>query len=114
MKSGCVSIQEKSLINSFHSFPNPFVAGKESAHIEFYLETKSEITMRIYTMDGRPVKEILNKVIREQGLYYNDLWDGKNEVGQIVRSGIYMCVLEVKSLTDGKTIKLKNKIAVIR
>lgn len=114
MKSGCVSIQVRDLVGSFHLFPNPFTAGVEPAHIEYYLEHASEVTIRVFTMEGRLVKEIANRAARDEGLHYGDTWNGKNESGQAVRSGIYLCVLEVKNTASGTTVMIKEKVAVLR
>ena len=114
MKSGCVSIQSKNLKESFHLFPSPFKAGRESASIEYYLEHASEVTIRIFTMEGRPVKEIVNRAGRDEGLHYEDLWDGKNESGQTVRSGVYLCVFEAKNKASRETVIIKSKVAVLR
>ena len=113
MKSGCVSIQERNLVDSYHIFPSPFAAGSGTAAIEYYLENSSEVTIRIFTMEGRPVREILNAVSKSQGLHYEDTWNGRNESGQAVRSGIYLCVLEAKD-AGGKTVKVRAKVAVLR
>ncbi|MCE5300778.1 MAG: hypothetical protein LLG37_07920, partial [Spirochaetia bacterium] len=114
MKSGCVSIQSRNLEGSFHLFPNPFTAGVEQANIEYYLEHASEVTIRIFTMEGRLVKEIASRAARNEGLHYEDAWNGKNESGQTVRSGIYLCVLEVRNTASGATAMIRGKVAVLR
>ena len=114
MKSGCVSIQERNLEQTFHLFPNPFNPVKECAKIEYYLENESEVTIQIFTMNGRLVKKIIEKVKKSKGLHYEDTWDGKNEIGYIVRTGVYLCTIEINDKLNDTNKKLMKKIAVLR
>lgn len=114
MKSGCVSIQEKSLINSFHSFPNPFNPQKQNMKIEYYLEQDAEVTIKIWTINGNLVKTIIEKAVKKKGLHYEDVWDGKNQSGKDVISGVYLYSIEVKDKIDKKVVKLTKKVVVLK
>ncbi len=115
MKSGVVSLQLPVLTNeSYHNFPNPFNPDKEPTHIEFYLKNSSEVSARILTLDGMPVRLILDSAVKAAGLHNEDTWAGLNDMNGKVRSGVYLCVLEVKDQVTGGKTKLVKKIVVIR
>ncbi len=114
MKSGCVSLQERNLSDSFHVFPNPFNPLLSAARIQYYLETESDVTIRIYTMNGNLVKTLADKSHHAAGLHYGIKWDGMNSAGRAVNPGVYLCVLEAVDKAAGKSVTLKKKLAVQR
>ena len=79
-----------------HNYPNPFKAGLESTRISYYLERDSRVTLKIYTLDGKPVFE---RTFSEQDPQGREglreiLWDGKNGNSDVVLNGVYICKLE--------------------
>ncbi len=75
------------------NYPNPFNSG---TWIPFLLAEEEEVTIRIYNTNGKLVKEIkLGKL--KPGLYEDRnkaaYWDGCNEEGEPVSSGIYIIEL---------------------
>jgi hypothetical protein len=64
--------------------PNPF--GLETT-ITYSLTTKSNVTLTVYNIAGREVVRLLEGEM-EPG-YHSLRWDGKDEVGKEVSSGIY-------------------------
>jgi len=109
MKSTVVSIQEPKLTeDTYHNFPNPFNPDIEVTHIEYYLETPATVTIRVFNLEGKPVRTVMENVSKSGGLHYEDTWDGLNDKGKKVTSGVYICVLEVNS------VKFMKKIAVLR
>jgi len=75
----------------FQNYPNPF---NSTTGIRFAVSSRAPvpISLDIYDLQGRLVKGLL-----ELHLFageYNVLWDGTNEVGQDVSSGVYLIVLE--------------------
>lgn len=112
MKSSSLSLQTASLEQSYHNFPNPFNPDTGTTKIEYYLPAQAEVTIKILTLDGRPVRNLLDKALKSAGLHYEDEWDGLNGTGGSVKSGVYLCVLEVKAA--GETKKLIKKVGVLR
>ncbi len=104
------------LEESFHVYPNPVNPKIAPASISYYISNDSEVTIKIFTITGKPVKTILDKAlkIKAGNGHTEDIWDGKNEKGQDVLSGVYLCALEVKDKSTGKTTKLVKKMAVLR
>jgi flagellar hook assembly protein FlgD len=114
MKSSVLSLQKADFEAAYHNFPNPFNPDAGPTRIEYYLENQSEVTIKIMTLDGRLVKELITKSARTKGLHYEDVWDGKNGAGGKVKTGVYLCVLEVTDSAAGKLPKLVKKIGVLR
>jgi len=67
------------------NYPNP---GNPNTIIRFQLPEADYVILKIVNLMGQEVKTLV-KEKREAG-YYNVLWDGKNNNGQSVVSGIYL------------------------
>jgi len=89
------------------SYPNPFsVARNTSTRILYGLSQESEVSLRIYDVLGRLTRQIFHN--RRAAGSYEILWDGRNDIGGTVSSGIYFTVLQAG------TLKLTQKIIVTR
>ncbi len=89
------------------SYPNPFsVARNTSTRILYGLPQESEVSLRIYDVLGRLTRRIVNS--RQGAGTYEILWDGRNDLGGSVSSGIYFTVLQAGAR------KLTQKIVVTR
>ena len=77
------------------NYPNPF---NPETWIPFVLSKAADIQISIYNMNGHRV-QTLKLGHREPGIYQSKVkaayWDGKNEVGETVSSGIYFYKLRV-------------------
>lgn len=85
-------------------FPNPFVVNQhvEISFIFFGLENEN-IDVRIFSSDGRVIKS--DNLSNNSKIYS---WNGKDDDGELVSSGIYLFQLKQRGFTDVK------KFAVIR
>jgi len=87
---------------SLSNFPNPF---RNSTTISFQFSNEEhrqneQITLSIYNVKGQKVKQL--KTINYELGIHNIIWDGKNDFGKPVNSGIYFYKLrsdKIKSLT---------------
>lgn len=84
------------------SFPNPF---NPTATISYDLPTSSNVTLVIYNMAGQKVKTLVSNEIQNAGSY-SVRWDGRNERGQAVSSGIYLYRIEASHFTATKKMIL--------
>jgi hypothetical protein len=66
------------------NYPNPF---NPVTTIKFGLKEKGHVSLRIYDVAGRLVRTLVDEV-RKAGSY-EELWDGKNNRGTHVASGVY-------------------------
>jgi hypothetical protein len=71
------------------NFPNPF---NPATTMEFVLEKPSQAKLRIYDTSGRCVRALVNEV-RPAGRYA-ERWDGDDDLGAPVVSGVYFYRLE--------------------
>ncbi len=79
------------------NYPNPF---NPSTHIRFALPEASQTSLAIYRIDGQLVK-VLNNDYLPAGIYEN-LWDGTNDHGVKVSSGVYFYRLTTGNFTQVK------------
>lgn len=103
IKGSTVSIEpaeQPKLFRLEQSYPNPF---SNSAEIKFSLQKASYVTLRIYSSTGQEVRTLLKHNQIESGVS-SQIWDGKNEQGQMVSNGIYLCVLEVNGMKTSRTM----------
>ncbi len=96
---------------SFSNYPNPFVAGRESTHIAFYLPADARVTAEIYTLTGDRVVRLIDGRALPAGLFDTLLWDGRNGAGQFVRNGTYLLRLQIDGPQGGRYLR---KLAVLR
>jgi hypothetical protein len=85
------------------SYPNPF---NPSATIEFSIPTDQIVAVRIYDLLGREVSVLFNDFL-ESGVH-KIKWDGKDNSGNTVSSGIYLYNIRASEKTlSGKMILQK-------
>jgi hypothetical protein len=105
--SSGVETEEKRLSHSpgFHltALPNPF---KTRSLINLSLEREEDVSLDIYSLDGRLVRSLLNGK-RPPGVHQM-IWDGHNDRGLSVGPGVYFLRLRARggSLTN-RLLKLK-------
>ncbi|GAB4343212.1 MAG: hypothetical protein Kow0037_31170 [Calditrichia bacterium] len=66
------------------NYPNPF---NPTTTIKFQIPETQHVRLTVYNMLGQKVKTLVNS--RMEAGYHRVEWDGQNEVGQSVASGIY-------------------------
>jgi hypothetical protein len=76
------------------NFPNPF---NPATRIEFGLKAPANVSLRIYDAAGRVVR-VLAEGGRPAGTYA-ELWDGRDNGGRAVASGIYFYRLDAGTFT---------------
>ena len=67
------------------NFPNPF---NPVTAINFELPVTSQVTLEVYNLLGQKVATLVNE-FREAGAH-TVVWDGRNELGQSVSTGLYL------------------------
>ena len=91
-----------------HNYPNPF---NPETWIPYQLSEPAEVTIRIYAASGVLVRTLVLGY-QPAGIYqYRSraaYWDGKNEMGESVASGIYFYTLTAGNFTaTGKMLVMK-------
>lgn len=73
-----------------HNYPNPFNARTE---ISYQVHMPCRVTLHIFDATGRMVRTLVTNQFRIPGRYRVQ-WDGRNDLGHSVSSGIYICQLQ--------------------
>lgn len=87
----------------FQNYPNPFNA---VTSIKYELAEQCIVTLVIFNILGQPIKNLVQQEFQPAGVYQVN-WDGENENGEKVTSGIYYMQLQTEN------IKLNKKIVFI-
>lgn len=85
------------------AYPNPF---SESVVIEYNIEQNCLVDIRIYNPSGQ-LQKILTSKTQEIGAY-QITWDGSNNSGVKLNSGIYFCAIKKGDLVVNKELFLVN------
>jgi hypothetical protein len=85
------------------SYPNPFL---DRARIAFELPRRQEVTLRIYDVQGRRIRDVQDGELRagKQEL----VWDGRNNEGETVPAGVYFYRLSTRGLVESRKIILRR------
>ncbi len=84
-------------------YPNPF---NPSTTIEFFYNKSESLKITIYDILGREIKILMDDYIREG--HHSVNWDGTDEYGKKVSSGMYLITFKSNSLNKTlKTVLLK-------
>ncbi|KMQ52943.1 hypothetical protein CHISP_0164 [Chitinispirillum alkaliphilum] len=76
-----------------HNFPNPF---RGSTTIRFELPVETVISLNIYDLRGRLVRQLVKPDKPLKADFYRIVWDGTNDSGQQVGAGPYFYRLRTK------------------
>jgi len=82
----------------FPNYPNPF---NPVTTIRFSLPVNSKVILNVYDINGRKIRTLLNQ--KKAAGFYEIKWDGKNDQGANVASGLYLYQLK----TSGKVLSRK-------
>ncbi len=85
----------------FQNYPNPF---NPYTQIKFSVANRTKVGLSVYNILGQRVKTLLDEEM-EAGNYVAT-WDGKDEKGYDVSSGIYFYKLNTKEFTQTKKMLL--------
>lgn len=76
----------------FSNYPNPF---NPTTKIEFGLQTAVHVKIEIFTILGQSVRTLVDK--QYEAGFWNEVWDAKDDSGNLVDTGIYFIVCEFDS-----------------
>jgi len=83
------------------NYPNPF---NPETRIRYQLARPDRVALKIYNMLGQEVRTLVNK-LKPAGSYEVS-WDGKNNAGQRMPSGMYLYRIDAEGLTQTKKMML--------
>jgi hypothetical protein len=79
------------------NYPNPFYSGQWTI-FTYAVPQTSHLELALYNRLGQKVKALADDAVAQGS--YQILWDGSDESGRPVASGIYFCILQA----DGKSL----------
>ena len=85
------------------NYPNPF---NPETIIDYQLPEDCYVRLKIYNFLGQPIRVLVHE--SKTAGFYSILWDGKNDVGKKVPSGIYFYAIKANDF------KLIKKMTLIR
>ena len=85
----------------YQNYPNPF---NPSTNIEFYLPAKRDVSLTIYNAMGQKVKTLVSGLL-SKGSHVSQ-WDGTNEIGTKVATGMYIYELRFGNFKQSKRMML--------
>jgi len=88
----------------YQNFPNPF---NTSTTIQYTLSQRAHVKINIYNIHGQIIHKLVNQ--HKPPGHYAVFWDGKNEKGKFVGSGIYFCTLKI-----GENYLISQKMIMIK
>lgn len=87
----------------YPNYPNPF---NPSTTLKFDLPEEGAVHLVIYNILGQRVRTLVNQVLPAGR--HGIVWDGRNQAGNIVSSGVYFCSLRTDNFfTSRKMILMK-------
>ena len=94
----------------YQNYPNPFNATTIINYELLIMNSPVRTTLKVYNLLGKEVKTLVDK--SQKGGHYEVSWDGRDEKGREVGSGIYFCRLEV--IGDRLKVVETRKMLLIR
>ncbi len=90
---------------------SPYGGGRYSESIISYSVTSaSSVSLKIYDVTGRMVRTLIDtEIIPSQG---SVAWDGKDDNGDVVPVGIYICHIEAVEASTGRLTRDRKTIVV--
>jgi hypothetical protein len=85
----------------FQNHPNPF---NQATKIEFKLAKQGFVNLTVYDLLGRRMRTLASEHLLSG--YKSVLWDGKNDRGEDVASGVYFYKLRVGDFSETKRLVL--------
>jgi hypothetical protein len=96
--------QTPSLFKLYQNYPNPF---NSQTQITFDIHNTATIQLHIYDANGSLVKSLIRNETRDEGSYQVQ-WDGTNDQGKNLSSGVYFYKLIVGNFIETKSMILEK------
>ncbi len=97
--------QPREDLNALDGYPNPFIIGEEGKRFVIN-NLAANSTVKIYSIDGR----LMRSYAREEVPGAQVVWDGRDDNGEFVPSGVYLFVAFIEETGTSAV----GKVAVVR
>ena len=85
----------------YQNYPNPF---NPETTIRYALPREEPVTLQVFNIRGQAVRTLVDEPVKAG--YHSLIWDGRNETGQAVASGIYFVQLQAGSYHQTRKLAL--------
>lgn len=85
------------------NYPNPF---NPTTTIHYSIEAPGRVTLIIYAVTGAPIRKLVDAEQAPRAEGYEAQWDGRNEAGEAVSSGVYFYVLATERFSRARKMIL--------
>jgi hypothetical protein len=85
------------------NYPNPF---NPTTTIEYSIKEAGLVSLKVYNVAGQLVRTLVNTEQKPQVNSFKVTWDGRNDAGDAVSSGVYFYKLVAKNFTQTKKMVL--------
>ncbi|MFQ5864131.1 MAG: choice-of-anchor D domain-containing protein [bacterium] len=92
------------------NYPNPF---NPTTQIRYELPVTAVVTLRIYDVMGNEIRRLLNQEHKNRGVY-SVTWDGRDNRGNIVASGVYFYNIKIQPRNGGKPFVQTKKMTMLK
>ncbi|MDZ7263665.1 MAG: discoidin domain-containing protein [candidate division KSB1 bacterium] len=89
------------------NYPNPF---NPETMITFDLPEQAKVSLQVYNLMGQTIRTLVNE--NKPAGSYRIQWDGKDDHGKAVASGVYF--YQIKAIGNTKTFSQKMKMMLVR
>lgn len=82
-----------------YNYPNPF---NPITTIVYNLDKETDVSVQIYDLLGKQITQLVND--RQLPGFYKIQWNGKDQYGNLLPSGIYFCLLKTTTQIQSKKL----------
>jgi len=82
-----------------YNYPNPF---NPITTIVYNLDKETDVSVQIYDLLGKQITQLIND--RQLPGFYKIQWNGKDQYGNLLPSGIYFCLLKTTTQIQSKKL----------
>ena len=83
------------------NYPNPF---NPTTSISFSLKEAGEVSLALFNLRGQRIRQLVSG--QHESGFHTVVWDARDDAGQAVPSGTYLCVITVNGFTASKRMTL--------
>jgi len=91
-----------------NNYPNPF---NPSTVISYAVPKQSSVSLNIYSVLGQEVATLVDEV--KSAGHYTVQWNGTNQFGSEVASGVYLYLFEAKAVDGSDTFRESKKMLLV-
>ncbi len=95
------TFQEVGISNTTYAYPNPFSPNLELVRIHYSAKSSNQsfvdknVTIDIFDFGMNRVRTLIRDAKRSTTMEFDELWDGRDDIGRIVANGVYFYMIRI-------------------